>query len=103
MNTTRLKKLSECADRALILELDAKPQTVHLSFNRCSKRLDVVIEMLKLLKKEAKNINCPDLYTIAYNTTIAIEEIKFVQNTLMPDMEKMFQLIDRLDTVDFEK
>lgn len=100
MNTTRLKKLSDSADRALILERDAKSQTVHLSLNRCSKRLDVVIEMLKLLKKEAKNNNCPDIDIIAYNTTIAIEEIKFVQNTIMPNMEKLFELIDRLDTAE---
>ena len=101
MNTTRLKKLSDIADRALIQDRDAKPHTAHLGFNRCSKRLDVVIEMLKLFKKEAKNTSCPDIATIAYNTIIAIEEIKFVQNTLMPNMEKMFELIDKLDTTDF--
>lgn len=100
MNTTRLKKLSDIADRALILDRDTNPQSAHLGFNRCSKRLDVVIEMLKLLKKEAKSTDCTDRATVLYNTTIGIEEIKFVQNTIIPNMEKLFELIDSLDTVE---
>lgn len=100
MNTKRLQKLSDIADRASVRARRADPPSAHLNLVACSKRLDVAVEMAKLLNKETKDMNGIYHTTISYNTRCVAEEIKWVQQVIIPSLEGLFALRDKLKAVE---
>ena len=100
MNTKRLQKLSDIADRSCMRASKADPPSAHLNLVACSKRLDVAIEMAKLLNKETKGMNGIYHATISYNTRCIAEEIKWVQEVIIPSLEGLFALTDNIKAVE---
>ena len=92
MNTKRLQKLSDIADRADMRARNA--ESAHLNLVSCSKRLDVAIEMAKLLNKETKDKHGLGHATISYNTRRITDEIRWLQKVVIPALEGLFELRD---------
>lgn len=94
MNLKRLEKLSNAAYRAACRASKANPKSTHLTFEGSRKCIDVAIELIKLLKKEAKHLDAHDKALMAYTTSFAIEELENIRDTVLPGVEKISNLVD---------
>jgi cell fate (sporulation/competence/biofilm development) regulator YmcA (YheA/YmcA/DUF963 family) len=89
MNLKHLKQLSDAADRA-DTRAHNNSKSVQLGLIASKKRIDVAIEMIKLLKKEAKNLDGIDRVLVSYNARCTIDELNWVKEVMIPTIEDIY-------------